>query len=974
MVQTPSPQQLKAIESDDGPVLVLAGPGAGKTFCIIERIRFLVAEMGFEPTRICAVTFTNKAAEEIAIRLKEAIGQSAEDVTRGTLHSLCLTVLREFPAKVGLNPGFGVADDAYQSMILRRLDVWPVKRHPTLLNLFSRRRRDGRSLSPDDEKLFVRYIAFLRSKNMVDFEDIVSLTREALAENQDVVDAVAGRWDCLLVDEFQDLSRPQYDVIKMLGQEHQNVFGVGDDDQSIFSWAGADPMIISHFQKDFEIANPVVLDENRRCTRQIFEAARNLLRANPQLFDKELVANREGEFEVEVRSFPTEIDEGNWLAQDIGSEGESAALDWGDFAILYRKHSTGADLERTLLKAGIPCRLARGRALSDDRVISFVLGSLRLMLAGDDSLVIEGFAANMLPPELMETLRALRPGPSDGFLDVLRTFARSRRGDLDSKKVWRLVYHVENMQGLLQSHSNLKGLVGDLLSHMRGPYRNKLEEHQDDLSDPAEYPGAFDLAARIGSAIETKSRIWLSPMGGLEIGLLGLFIQSGTEAVCGYLGSETTVAKGDLVISNELVNSGTLATLVFKALQLIASRNFDVGLRDFVSFDLETTDKDIDECEVVEIGAVRVRGGEVVERFQRLVKPERSISQRAQEVHGYSADDLVDASRFNEVWPEFRQFFGSDLLVAHNGHGFDVPVVRRMTAPFDNLDGVSFFDTLPLARSLFESSASLEALADRFGIDKGRAHHADDDAETLAQVVGKLNSHKLALSRKCGLSNALDFLGLSLALSPKEGWNSDDRRLKDLSYINALGRYSDCLDFYQLQSHGVPGGSVQPVEDVIKELGGEGLRRKLRDGKSPADRYPQSVRRLTNLVEVSECDTVIGGIERMLEKAALSTSVGIETDPHRVNLLTLHSTKGLEFSRVYVVGVEDNEMPGWREVKENNTSAIQEARRLVYVGMTRAKDRLVLTRTDERFGNFTGGGMFVDEIGINVIREETAVE
>ena len=220
----------------------------------------------------------------------------------------------------------------------------------------------------------------------------------------------------------------------------------------------------------------------------------------------------------------------------------------------------------------------------------------------------------------------------------------------------------------------------------------------------------------------------------------------------------------------------------------------------------------------------------------------------------------------------------------------------------------------------------------------------------------------------------LDFLGLSLALSPKEGWNSDDRRLRDLSYINALGRYSDCLDFYQLQSHGVPGGSVQPVEDVIKELGGEGLRRKLRDGKSPADRYPQSVRRLTNLVEVSECDTVIGGIERMLEKAALSTSVGVETDPHRVNLLTLHSTKGLEFSRVYVVGVEDNEMPGWREVKENNTSSIQEARRLVYVGMTRAKDRLVLTRTDERFGNFTGGGMFVDEIGINVIREENAVE
>ena len=945
--------------------MVLAGPGAGKTFCLIERIRFLVNELGFEPARICAVTFTNKAAEEIMIRLKDAMGEAAEDVTRGTLHALCLNVLREFPSPAGLNPGFGVADEAYQSLVLRKLEVWPVRRHAALLNLFGRRRRDGRSLSPEDEKLFVRYLSHLRARNVVDFEDLVTLTRDLLVGNEEVSEKISAKWDYLLIDEFQDLSQTQYDVLRILGQGHGNIFGVGDDDQSIFSWAGADPAIIAHFQRDFEVADPIVLDENRRCTKQIFEAARNLLSANPQLFDKKLHASRCGEYEVAAWGFPTEIEEGQWLAQDLAADRKAAHLNWGDFAILYRKHSTGADLERVLLRAGIPCRLARGRALSDDLVVSFVLGSLKLMLAGDDSIVVEAFAASMLPPELMEALRAEGPGSGNGFLNVLRTFARARPGEVDARKIWRLIYHVENVNALLKSHSNLAGLVEDLLSQMPGPYRNKLEEREEELSDPAEHPGSFALAARIETVIELKGCIWLSQMDGLEIGLLGMFIQSGSGAVCKFLSDEADVAEEDLVIAADTAESGTLATLVFKALQLIASRDFDTGLKDFVAFDLETTDKDTDECEVVEIGAVRVRNGKAVDTFHSLVKPDRAISQGAQEVHGYSAADLTDASPFQVVWPKFREFAGSDLLVAHNGHRFDVPVVRRMTAAFDKLTGVSFFDTLPMARSLFQSSASLEALADKFGIGKGRAHHAVDDSETLALVVSHLNARKLARSRKCALANALDFLGLSLALSAKENWSTDDKILFGISRYNALGRYSDCLNFYQLQGPGAPGG-VQALASVVERLGGEALRRKLRQQRSAADRYPVSVKRLASLIEASECETLAGGVERMLEKAALSTSEGVDTDPHRVNLLTLHSTKGLEFSRVYVVGVEDTEMPGWREIKDRNEAAIQEARRLVYVGMTRAIDRLVLTRVDERFEKLSGGSMFLNEIGVEL--------
>ncbi len=974
MPHEPSETQKKAIECEVGPVMVLAGPGAGKTYCLIERIRFLVAERGFDPSRICAVTYTNKAAEEIAIRLKDVLGQAVENVTRGTLHSLCLTILREFASLVELRSGFGVADEEYQSLVLRRLDVFPVKRHRPLLQLFGSRRRAGRPLTAEDEKLFTRYQNFLRAKNMVDFDDIVSLTRKLLNENEQVAKQVGKRWDYLLVDEFQDLSVAQYDVVRTLAAGHGNLFGVGDDDQSIFSWAGADPKIISDFQRDFDVDVPVVLKENRRCSIQIFEAARNLLAANPSLFEKQLEATRRGEYEVEVRSFPTEIEEGRWLVGEIARDKEERELNWGDFAVLYRTHATGDDIERWLLEAGIPGRLARGRAISDDRVVAFVLGSLRLMVFGEDSVVVEGFAANMFPAHLMEALRAERPADGQGFLDVMRNFARARRGDGDAKMVWRMIYHIENMQGLFKSHSTLPALIEDLLSQVRGRYRNKLEDNADDLEDPAAYEGARDLAGRIERAMSGGGKVWLTPMSGLEIGILGMFIQSNLSAVCGYLKEDSQVGEFDVVVGPDLVRSGTLSTLVFKALQLIASRDFNSGLREYVAFDLETTDKDIGECEIVEIGAAKVRDGEVVDTFHSLVKPRRKISQGAREVHGYSEEDLVGAPSFETVWAKFREFVGDDLLVAHNGQEFDVPVVRRMAEGLPGIEDLSFFDTLPLARSLFESSASLEALAERFGVDKGRAHHADDDAVTLAKVLGHLNAVKLARSRKCALANTLDFLGLSLALAPAENRNRDDGVLFKLSRINALGPFSDCLDFYDLQRQSISGREVVSLDIVIKALGGETLRKRLREKKSAADRYPQSVKRLASLVSVSSAETLEESAEVMLEKATLSSSESAETDPYRVNLLTLHSTKGLEFSRVFIVGMEDNRIPGWREIKENNETAIQESRRLVYVGMTRAIERLVLTRVDERTGNFSGGNKFLDEIGVPIRGDETTFE
>ncbi len=290
-------------------------------------------------------------------------------------------------------------------------------------------------------------------------------------------------------------------------------------------------------------------------------------------------------------------------------------------------------------------------------------------------------------------------------------------------------------------------------------------------------------------------------------------------------------------------------------------------------------------------------------------------------------------------------------------------MLRRSVEPFASIDDLIFFDTLPLARSLFRESARLSDLAARFRIAAGVAHHALDDAVTLARVFQALSEHKRTRARKAALVNLLDHLAVGLALEPAGRLREEDQLLLELAVPFALGRYSDCLEFYAAErerlSDPAPG-----VEELIARLGGRPLMEKIRTERRPAERYPAAVARLQALVEASQAERFEESVTRFLERVALSTSEGVEADPHRVNLLTLHSTKGLEFSRVYVVGVEDYQIPGYYAALENRREEIEEARRLLYVGMTRAKDRLVLTRTVQRRGRDSGGSLFLSEIGL----------
>jgi len=957
----PSPSQREAIEAGVAPLLVLAGPGAGKTYCLIERIRFLVGQVGLRPERLCAFTFTNKAAGEIAERLAHSLGPAAAGVKTGTIHAFCAELLREFGTRVGLQRGFGIVDERQQRVVLKRLGV-PPRWHSGLLSRFATNRFCGTPFQYSrDGDIFDRYLTFLDERNLVDFDMLVLKTAELLRD-AGVVKRIQARWDCILVDEFQDLNPVQYAVIRDIGRDHGHVFAVGDDEQSIYSWAGADPRVFLNFMNDFSLHGHVQLRENRRCPRSIVALARKLIEINaPLLGRKQLDVDRESPYDVDVRGFADEDAEIAWVIEDVRRDREAHGLTWGDYALLYRKHQIGDLAEAGFLAAGLPCRLAQGRALGEDPVCAYVVAALGAIAHRDD-LHDDNFLDAVLPGTIVDDARA-KAGTSRSLVDQLQRAANAMpREHGDAKKIKRALYTLRNLSALGRKHTALGPLVEEILSQRVGVHRTTLEEHHDSLTDPAGHPEVVQLATILASAIRDRQPITLPRCGGAEIALKGMLGEIGIPCHSERSeGSALDAAKCRSLASLGMTTLLSLPLALFKAAQLMRMGDFRNEFRDFTTIDLETTDNDVVNANIVEIAAVRVRDGIPCDEISFLVKPNGPISPAASKVHHITDRDVAHAPSFDEVWPSVVQFCGTDILVAHNGYQFDFPVLSRVART-----DFCTFDTLPLARELHSGSARLGDLAARFGVEAGVSHRALDDARTLARVCVALHDQKIIRARKTSLVHLLDYLGVALALWTETELDDESQLLRRLTCPFALGRYSDCLEQYRAEREAADDPSLPTVRDVIERLGGDETMKRIRAERSATERYPMAMARLRRLIDLCRGESLGDQIAEFLERVALSSKDGVVPARERINLLTLHSTKGLEFSRVYILGVEDAELPGGTPLRPATPIEIEEARRLLYVGMTRARDRLVLTRTERRGGQRTGGHRFLDEMGLTV--------
>ncbi len=390
-----NPEQQKAVLTKDGPLLILAGAGTGKTRVITCRVAYLLAE-GVAPANILAVTFTNKAANEMRERLAGMVEKSkASKVLMSTFHALCVRILRSGIEKLGYKNNFSIYDEGDQigliKKIITRTAAKDEKLEPNLAkNLISKAKNNGwREPAPGDEKslvgaVFARYQAELKTLNAVDFDDLLLLTVQLLEEHESVRLQWQERFHYLMVDEFQDTNRLQLRLITLLADTRQNVAVVGDDDQSIYGWRGAEVSNILEFETHFPNPTVVKLEQNYRSTNAILQTANVLIRNNPRRRAKNLWSAQEGGEKVRLIAIPDDRQEAQFIGEDIQRRQTTEALKWEDFAVLFRMNSQSRLVEQQLRQLKIPYKVVGGKSFFDRREIKDLLAYASCVLNTDD--------------------------------------------------------------------------------------------------------------------------------------------------------------------------------------------------------------------------------------------------------------------------------------------------------------------------------------------------------------------------------------------------------------------------------------------------------------------------------------------------------------------------------------------------------------------------------------------------------------
>ena len=390
-----NPMQRQAAETIEGPLLIIAGAGSGKTRTMTYRIAHLM-QQGVPAYAIMALTFTNKAAKEMLSRVDKLTGSSAGDAWIGTFHSICVRILRRDIEKIGYQRNFVIYDDDDQMRVIKdlykRLDIDDKQLPPRELKSiisdaknrllsadewFAQTRKDFRSQKIHD--LFLAYDRTLKQANALDFDDLIAKALQLLVDHPPVLQHYQRRFSHVHVDEYQDTNFAQYSLVKLLTQESQNLCVVGDDDQSIYGWRGADIRNILDFQKDYPQAKVIKLEQNYRSTANILEAANQVIANNEGRMEKALWTEiGEGE-KIKFCSAGDEHEESAWVCERIRSLHQKG-LPYAQIAVLYRMHAQSRVPEEMLMRAGIPYRIYGGTRFYDRREIRDVVAYLRLLI------------------------------------------------------------------------------------------------------------------------------------------------------------------------------------------------------------------------------------------------------------------------------------------------------------------------------------------------------------------------------------------------------------------------------------------------------------------------------------------------------------------------------------------------------------------------------------------------------------------
>ena len=399
-------KQYEAVVNTEGPNLVIAGAGSGKTKVLTHKIAYLIKEKDVLPWNILAITFTNKAANEMKERIAAIVGEEAKDIWMGTYHSICVRILRKFIDRIGFESSFIIFDTSDQRTLvktcLRELNIDDkLFTDRSVLTEISNAKNE--MLEPEQyaarvggnfrkEKIsgiYQLYQKRLKENNALDFDDIINYTIKILKENEDVLEYYANKFRYILADEYQDTNKSQFTLIKMLASVHGNITVVGDNDQGIYSFRGADISNILNFEKDFPGTKIIKLEQNYRCTGNILKAANAVIKNNEVKYKKQLwTENEEGNL-PKVYQAEDEYDEATFVVEQINRLKREEYFKYSDFAVLYRMNAQSRAIEDILRREDIPYKIVGGLKFYERKEIKDIISYLRLIQNPSDNLSLK---------------------------------------------------------------------------------------------------------------------------------------------------------------------------------------------------------------------------------------------------------------------------------------------------------------------------------------------------------------------------------------------------------------------------------------------------------------------------------------------------------------------------------------------------------------------------------------------------------
>ena len=424
-----NPAQREAVEAIEGPLLILAGPGSGKTRVIAHRVAYLIKVWGVNPYHILAVTFTNKAAREMKERLYHLLGTAVEDLTLGTFHAICARILRREGSQIGLEPRFVIYDDDDQLSLIKRslqeLDIDP-KRSPPRPFLSAISSAKSRLVAPQDyvkynyfdevvARVYQRYQELLEESKALDFDDLLMKAVHLFRQHPEVLARYQNRYHHVLVDEFQDTNIVQYALAKQLAGKYRNICVVGDPDQSIYSWRFADMRNILSFESDYPDAKVVYLEQNYRSTKTILEVAEGVISANRQRKEKGLWTENEVGVPLTVAEAYNEQEEAQYVVGEVDSLVSQGLFKPGDCAVMYRTNAQSRAIEESFIRYGMPYKLVGGTRFYERREIKDIIAYLRLIHNPYDSvslLRVINVPTRGIGPRTMDELERCAKGRS----------------------------------------------------------------------------------------------------------------------------------------------------------------------------------------------------------------------------------------------------------------------------------------------------------------------------------------------------------------------------------------------------------------------------------------------------------------------------------------------------------------------------------------------------------------------------------